>query len=284
MPLIRYPGSKAKLYDGGLRNVFPTWVTCRLLTNQCEAYHEPFFGSGAIGFRVMRDLRPSCRIWINDKDSDLVALWLAVKDHKLKLMRRIWEFVPTADAFYEFKQRDGEQSDDVVDRGFRKLALHRMSMSGFGVMSGGPIGGRDQENAAYDVGCRWNGETMKHDINRLSGLLNSFANVRITCGDFEPLFTEATEKTFVYADPPYYVKGSQLYKHAMSDADHARLASAAKNCRASWVVSYDDCEHIRTLFEGVGVKELDVRYSNAVCVGFARPKNRELAFYSNGMT
>lgn len=290
MPLLRYPGSKDKLYDGALKPLFPSWVTSRLFSSgKAIGYYEPFFGCGAIGFRVMHELPRSCSVWINDKDADLICLWRAVMNEKRPLMRLVWQFVPTAERFFEFKEQDGIAEGSDAERGFRKLALHRMSVSGFGVKSGGPIGGRDQSNKQYTVGCRWNPESIKRDIERLSGLLHSFRDVRITCGDFENVLDSAGKGVFVYADPPYYVKGSQLYKHAMTEGDHERLAAAAQRCKGDWVVSYDDCERVRSLYSWASVHELEVRYSNAVCrrsAGTHRPKNKELAIipsvYLNG--
>lgn len=276
MALIRYPGSKEKLVDD-LWELFPDAVTGSLFSATTRMdYREPFFGSGAIGFRILPMLHKSCRVWLNDIDADLVCLWQSVLRYPKQLCRLVMDFTPSTDRFYEYKAADGNNCGEIPERGFRKLALHRMSMSGFGVKSGGPIGGRAQDGA-YTVECRWNPERIKRDITRLHDLLRYFDHCEITCGDFAPLIETASENTFIYLDPPYYEKGSQLYKFPMQDADHQRLASLLQGTPASWVLSYDDHEFIRSLYRWAKFTDLHITYTNAVAKDGFRPKNREVA-------
>lgn len=276
MALIRYPGSKEKLSQQ-IWKLFPDCLQLRLWQSGVHTeYREPFFGAGAIGFKVLVTLGGRGSVWLNDIDEDLVCLWRSVKDEPHRLCRLITDFTPSVEAFYDFKERDGRGDCDPVERGFRKLALHRMSVSGFGAMSGGPIGGRTQQTSAYQVGCRWTPSTIKRDVFRLSRILRRFDNLRITCMDFEALLVNGGEDVFVYLDPPYYEKGGQLYKHSMTDADHARLAAALREAESHWVLSYDDHPRVRELYSWAKFTELEVTYMNAVTKG-KRPKNKEVA-------
>jgi DNA adenine methylase len=279
MALIRYPGSKEKLVDD-LWELFPDAVTGSLFsaTTRME-YREPFFGSGAIGFRILPMLHKSCRVWLNDVDADLVCLWESVQKYPIQLCKLVSKFTPSIERFYEFKAADGTPGESP-ERGLRKLALHRMSMSGFGVKSGGPIGGRAQAGA-YTVECRWNPERIKRDITRLHDLLRYFDHCQITCGDFAPLIESATQNTFIYLDPPYYEKGDQLYKHPLNDLDHERLATALQQAAAAWVLSYDDHAEIRRLYSWARFTDLHITYTNAVTKEGFRPKNREVAITPN---
>ena len=279
MPLIRYPGSKAKLVDA-LSRLLPESMTHELwCATESFEYREPFFGSGAIGFRLMESLNRRSSIWINDIDGDLACLWQTVRDEPKELMRRVVDFTPSVDAFYEMKNRDNVLSGDSVDRGFRKLALHRMSMSGFGYMSGGPLGGRNQRSD-YNVNCRWNPTRLKMDIQRLHRSMKQFANFKITSLDFEKVIAGADGRTMIYCDPPYYQKGSQLYRFSMTDADHKRLARLLLYSRAMWLASYDDHLVIRQLYAGCCIESLRVTYTNAVQKAGRRPKNKEIAIAS----
>lgn len=276
MALIRYPGSKEKLARD-LWRMFPDEMTRQLWSNAARwEYREPFFGAGAIGFKILEQLDRRCSVWLNDLDEDLVLLWRTVKENPKPLLRLITDFEPSVEKFYQFKADDGKRNGSDAQRGFRKLALHRMSVSGFGVMSGGPIGGRTQKSSAYTVGCRWNPERMKCDVTRLSNRLNKFASLRITCGDFAPLIENSTEETFVYLDPPYYEKGSQLYRYGMSEADHSRLSPLLESTNCRWVLSYDDHPRIRQLYHWAAFTDLHITYTNAVTAS-VRPKNREVA-------
>ena len=277
MALIRYPGSKEKLVND-LWRLFPPEMKYELFSSNAKwEYREPFFGAGAVGFRVLQKLDNQCRVWLNDFDADLVCMWSAVHKQPKELSRLVLDFTPTTNAFYDFKARDGIEDCEPVERGFRKLALHRMSVSGFGVKSGGPIGGRNQEHPEYTVGCRWTPEKIKQDIWRLNAILNRFPDLRITCGDFEHLLISGDKKVFMYLDPPYYEKGGQLYKFNMTPKDHARLATALCECESHWVLSYDDHPEIRRLYKWATFKELHITYTNAVTREGVRPKNREVA-------
>jgi DNA adenine methylase len=239
-------------------------------------YREPFFGAGAIGFHVLGKLDHRCDVWLNDIDSDLVCLWRSVLKNHVELIRKITRFKPSTDAFYQFKENDGKDNCDVVERGFRKLALHRMSYSGFGFKSGGPLGGKHQQNSKHPVDCRWNPESMKLAVSKRHLILSKFRTIRITCGDFQPLIETANDTTFVYVDPPYYVQGPALYKHAMNDADHERLSQSLRTTDATWVLSYDDHSEIRRLYSWADINEVNVTYTVARSKGPKRPKNQEI--------
>lgn len=275
MPLIRYPGSKEKLHRELFR-LFPDQMLMRLVAEVDRwDYREPFFGSGAIGFKIIKHLHRDSRITLNDLDADLICLWQAVQHSPLELGGFIHRFKPSTDKFYDFKERDGRDDCSPAERGFRKLALHRMSVSGFGVKSGGPIGGKSQASA-YTVDCRWTPSRLKLDVMKLNALLAKYPNLRFTCQDFADVLKGATPTTFVYLDPPYFEKGGQLYKHPMDDADHVRLAMQLRATKAVWVLSYDDHPRIRELYSWAQFRDLFITYTNAVAQG-RRPKNREVA-------
>ena len=274
--LIRYPGSKAKLWKPVL-NTMPSEITLNLWSSQCDwEYREPFFGSGAIGFRVLNTLDKRCKVWLNDKDYWLACLWNVVQSDPNGLVRLIKRFKPSPEAFFEFKAKDGDMETDPLLAGFMKLATHQMSVSGFGVKSGTCLGGRDQSNANYPVDCRWNPLRLSRHVKDRHDQLKRFGrNLRITCRDFSELFENTHGKCFIYLDPPYYEKGGVLYKHSMSHDDHVRLSQCVTSSNAIWSVSYDDHPAIRELYSGCRINEIAVTYSNATGAT-KRPKNKEI--------
>lgn len=275
--LIRYPGSKAKLHPHIMRQI-PDEIALGLWSNAREwEYREPFFGSGAIGFRVMESLSGNCKVWLNDKDYWLVCLWNSVKDTPRELMKLVMDFTPSPDNFFEFKLQDGKTDVDPLIAGFRKLALHQMSVSGFGVMSGSCLGGKNQDNAEYPVDCRWSPVRLcEHIKNRHKQMKRFGHRLKITCKDFSRLLRNCSTRSFVYLDPPYWEKGQVLYKHGMKEADHIRLAREIKRLRCDWVLSYDDHPSVRDLYEGCQIEEVSVTYSNATHAKGLRPKNKEI--------
>jgi len=96
MALIRYPGSKEKLAKQILP-FFPQELFMPLWASDWE-YREPFFGAGAIGFRILQTLPPKTRIWLNDIDFWLVCLWQSVwhaPDELKEMIERFPQFQHT---------------------------------------------------------------------------------------------------------------------------------------------------------------------------------------------
>jgi len=277
--LIRYPGSKAKLV-GQIMDRFPANMKLQLWSSMDSGweYREPFFGAGSVGLEVMNRIDRSCSVWINDVDPAMFALWTTIKEQPILFMQHCTDFEPSIEAFYRFKEEDGRTDLPLPEQAFRKVALHRMSFSGFGAMAGGPIGGKKQ-SSAYNVSCRWNLQKIKAEAMTAHRVMNRFARLRITCCDFAHLIDTANEKTFVYLDPPYYEKGEQLYKFNMDDAAHARLRDSLNKSPATWMLSYDDHPRVRELYAGCAIEPIYATYSNAVQKGGTRPKNQEVLIF-----
>jgi DNA adenine methylase len=276
--LIRYPGSKAKLYRQ-VMEFMPDEITLGLWSDlDAWEYREPFFGSGALGFRIMERISPRCRVWLNDRDYWLVCLWKAVQDTPRELVSMIRGFTPSPDKFYAFKESDGATDIDPVVAGFRKLATHQMSVSGFGVMSGGCLGGRDQTNSLYTVDCRWNPIRLAENVLNRHKQMKAFGRrLEITCKDFSEVLQRTGERCFVYMDPPYVDKGPVLYKHAMPGvSEHERLAACIRKLNCPWVLSYDDHPLVRELYQDCGIRNVAITYSNATHAKGKRPKNSEV--------
>jgi DNA adenine methylase len=273
--LIRYPGSKEKLTDP-IWAKFPDQIKHELWSNSKQwEYREPFFGAGAIGFKVLRRLSPKCGVWLNDIDPGMVCLWETVRQDPEGLIDRLSQFVPTVEWFELFKREDGRTDLPAAQIGFRKLALHRMSFSGLGWMAGGPIGGKDQANALYKVDCRWTPETMKDEIRKLHKRIRPFGSYRFTNLDFAALIEDAPRECFIYLDPPYYEKGPALYKHSMDDNAHHRLADLLQKTEATWVLSYDDHPFVRSLYSWAHFEPISLTYTMA-STNKKRPKNGEV--------
>jgi len=72
---------------------------------------------------------------------------------------------------------------------------------------------------------------------------------------------DTDRRSLLYLDPPYYVKGNDLYQHGFTVDDHQRLANALRHTEHAWVLSYDDCCEVRQLYNWANVESLQVNYS-----------------------
>ena len=53
---------------------------------------------------------------------------------------------------------------------------------------------------------------------------------------------------FIYIDPPYVKKGSDLYMNFFNEDNHKDLRNRILKIRKYWLVSYDNTEFIRELY------------------------------------
>jgi DNA adenine methylase len=246
---IRYPGGKWKLRGPIIKSLEP------LLQSKIQ-YREPFFGGGGIGLELLQLGRLSS-VWINDKDAAMAALWTSVIRYPDDLKRLVTAFLPTKTSFQEFRNdlrgfsNIPTSPEDVVNIGFKKLALHQISYSGLGVMSGGPLTAIDS---------RW---SPKHICKKIDSIHRNFSLVSVkgdACSslDFEELIDDSS---LLYLDPPYYKQGATLYKYAFSIPDHERLARLLSSRKAPWLLSYDDCPEIRSMYDWAKIESTSVKYS-----------------------
>lgn len=255
--LIRYPGGKGKLAKRLVRTI------SRFLRDNPMSYREPFAGSLAIGSSILT-IRGVSDTWFNDIDYGIYALWITVKNDHKRLIDLIKNFNPSIEKFYEYKKylKNIPKNDIICDNdlsvGFKKLAIHQMSFSGLGTMSGGPLGGKSQ-SSDYKIDCRWSPGYMIKNILKLNELMR-FNDTHITYIDFENVI-DNERKSFIYLDPPYYEKGPELYQYAFNEDDHVRLASNLRYFNGVWLLSYDDNPRIRELYDFADIVTVPLNYS-----------------------
>lgn len=259
MSFFRYPGGKKKLLNQ---------IHAQIPNLAGSEFRDVFFGGGSVGLSILESNNLPRQIWINDKDIGLSCLWSAVINYTGELKEKIKLFKPNTQSFYEFKKELLEISDvpdderGIISVAFKKLAIHQISYSGLGVKSGGPLGGIKQESK-YKIDCRWSPEYLCKKIDKIKKLFGKIKVRGEKCSslDFESIILNSDCKSFLYLDPPYYVKGNELYQHGFSAAEHERLMDCLKNTKHDWLLSYDECPEIRELYSWAKIEECSVLYS-----------------------
>lgn len=263
MSCFRYPGGKTKLQSV---------IVAELSKYNLEEYREPFFGGGGIGINFVSNNKRIKKIWINDKDVGLSCLWTSIIKYRYELKEYINSFIPSVDMFYKFKDellninKLPVETKNIINIGFKKLAIHQISYSGLGTKSGGPLGGVSQKSK-YKIDCRWSPKNICKKIDKVNSQLCSLEIHENSCSnlDFADVINDDTKKSLIYLDPPYFEKGNDLYQCGFTVTDHERLAGTLKKSSHAWLLSYDDCEEIRNLYDWANITSLDVNYSiNAI--------------------
>jgi DNA adenine methylase len=236
---FRYPGAKARLAPQLLSVLSPQ-------ISRSGSYAEPFVGGGSIVLSVA-EKHPRARIHLNDKDFRIASFWRVVVgsvDNFDWLLHALRE-PPTIARFRELS----EPTHDTLTAAYAALFLNRCSFSG--IIGSGPIGGWEQRGT-YKLGCRYNYKALSTSLVKCREML--FGRTIVSCADAVSVIGGPATH---YIDPPYFHRGKELYS---AEVDHIRLASHLRAFTMPWVLSYDHCPEIRSLYAWANISELSVRY------------------------
>ncbi|HWY49779.1 MAG TPA: hypothetical protein VNX70_20495, partial [Bryobacteraceae bacterium] len=156
---------------------------------------------------------------------------------------------------------DNPSDHDDLDLGFATFFLNRTNRSG--ILNGGIIGGRDQ-TGPWKIDARYNANEL---VRRIEGIAEMRDRITLTRKDAFKFLKDGVgrwpKETLIYLDPPYYVKGRDLYYDFYVQKDHKKVAefvtSGIENQR--WIVSYDNVPEIRDLYKGARHIVYNIGYS-----------------------
>ena len=229
-----------------------------------ERYIEPFGGSGAV---LLGKKKPDKFEVYNDFNHNLVNLFQCMRDRPVALIEEIGflnlnsrdDFNRNKEFFKDekFKDRFIEQeiekiqllfdkptADELIelmtrrklDYDLRRAAMF-LKLLRYSYSSGGksfacqPMNIRSLFRLIQDVSIR-------------------LENAVIENQDFEVLIKHYDrDNAFFYCDPPYY-SSEYVYQCGFTWDDHLRLKNTLANSKGKWLVSYNDCEEIRNLYDG----------------------------------
>jgi DNA adenine methylase len=139
------------------------------------------------------------------------------------------------------------------------------------------IGGKAQ-NGTYRLDARFNRADLAQRVRRIAAMRDQIELFGLDAMSLlDHLRKTLTKKSLVYLDPPYFMKGSQLYRNFYSANDHARIAEKVLSLRTPWLVTYDKCTAIEELYCDADGLTFTPYYSTHV----ARPRASELMFFGN---
>lgn len=251
---LRYPGGKGKL---------AAYVKEIIQANKLYdgEYVEPYAGGAAIGLELLFQEYVS-KIHINDLSGPVYSFWKSVL-HNTEELCRLVKNTRLSVASWDRQKRifANPQDHDYVQLGFATFFLNRTNRSG--ILNGGIIGGRDQ-TGPWKIDARYNADEL---IFRIESIAKMRRRIRLTRSDALALLRFSLpkwpKKTLVYLDPPYFVRGRELYYDYYKPEDHAALAKfiGAKMENRFWMVSYDNVAPIKKLYAGFRSLVYNVGYT-----------------------
>lgn len=251
---LRYPGGKARL-TGFLADI----VELNGLTG-CS-YFEPYAGGAGAALGLLKRGVVS-EVHLNDADRRIHAFWHAVLHSGHRFADRIRSVPLNMEEWH--RQRsicDRPKRHSRFDVGFAAFYMNRCNRSG--VVGGGPIGGFKQ-SGRWRMDVRFSREELAIRVLELS---RKRSQIHLACEDAITFLKRELprgperRRVFAYLDPPYIANGQRLYLNAYRPRDHKKVAHYLKaQSQLRWIMSYDDHDLVRALYDGYRMAKLPIRY------------------------
>jgi DNA adenine methylase len=218
-------------------------------------YIEVFGGAGWVLFS--RDKHAPMEVF-NDANGELINLYRIVKYHPEALQKELEWLLVSREQFLDELSRNTRGMTDI-QRAARFFCMIKesfgSSLKSFGATSKSPIDIQKAVDYLKDV----------------SGRLN---RVVIENQDFEKIIkTYDRSEALFYLDPPYY-EAEKYYPDRFNPEDHNRLRKCLGGIKGKFILSYNDCQQIRDLYERYTLVEVE-RLDNLVTKSVSR-KYKEL--------
>lgn len=247
---LRYPGGKSQLAP---------FVRGVLSENDllCGAYAEPFAGGAGLAWRLLLGGQVG-EVWINDVDPAIHAFWHSVLHHTDDLCELIERTPIDMPTWYLQRQVLLNQASDGLRLGFATLFLNRTNRSG--ILNGGVIGGKAQ-TGNYSIDCRFNRSELIQKIRRIALYKDVVHLTRLDAAICLRRWTrELPPRSLINIDPPYFVRGQELYLNAYLPKDHTLLSRCIRKLTHPWMLTYDDAPQIAQLYTGLPVHRTSLLY------------------------
>ncbi|MCA9805365.1 MAG: DNA adenine methylase [Cyanobacteria bacterium HKST-UBA02] len=262
---LRYPGGKQK--------AVPV-IASMLPGGRVAEYREPMLGGGSVYFHV-RERDFASTYWLNDLFTELVSFYSCVRDEELckRLVGDLTELRESLESPEQarefFLAARQEKPDDPYRQAFLFFFFNRVTFSGTT-----RAGGFSKAAAAKRF--------TQSAINRLEIMPGALKGVRLTNMNVFDVVSAPGKDVFIFLDPPYY-QASRLYGRdgSLHSFDHEELASRLSRSDHRFLITYDDCPEIRSLYKWARIEPFKLQYGMNNCNRERTSKIGEEIFIAN---
>jgi DNA adenine methylase len=223
-----------------------------------KCYGEAYAGGGGAALSLLFSGHAK-RILINDADPSIAAMWNGVLTKPIQFANLIKNAKLTIEEWRRQKEiYKNRENADPFELGFATFFLNRTNRSGI-IKNAGPIGGFNQDGH-WKIDARFNREELAERILRIG----RYAKRIVLSNTDALLFLQNMkgENAFLYLDPPYFIKGRELYLNHYQPEDHRSLSDFMQNASVGkWLISYDDVPEIRRLYRKRRKVRFELSYS-----------------------
>jgi len=269
---IRYPGGKS-LGVGYVLELLPDYI---------ERVVSPFFGGGSIEITMSRDLQLDVigfdifdilvNYWkFQIEDPELLYQYLkcltpdyeTYEEVKNKLEDHWDKTTKTFESWSKFCRRSNRykniKDEDMHKEWERKKILEGVDLAVYYYFN---------YNLSYGPGFLGWSSDIYLNAKKYKSMLDKVrefkpGKLKVECADFQEVF-ERYPNDFFYCDPPYYIgEDSKMFKgiYPMRNIPihhegfkHSVLANLLRNHKGGFILSYNNCDYIKSLYEGFDYK------------------------------
>lgn len=239
---LRYPGGKSR----AIKTIAP-------LVPEFKEFREPFFGGGSVFFYI-KQTYPNKTYWVNDLYPELFQFWLQSQSQLDKVVAQVeaWKAqYKDGKVLHRFLVDNLKEDFSDLEVASAFFVLNRLTFSGTSESGG-------FSKQAFEK------RFTPSSIERLKLIDTILEDAKITNFDFQQVIEAVGEEVFIFLDPPYYsATKSALYGkngNMHKGFDHERLAETLKNCPHKWLMTYDNSEYVRELYDFATIRPFDLTY------------------------
>lgn len=194
--------------------------------NDFGRYIEVFGGGASILFA--KEKHAKIEVY-NDANSELVNLFRCIKYHREELQKEITGYINSREIFYELREHMKCSGFTDIQRAAMFFVMIKISYGADG--------------RTYGCGNKY------ADTSLFANVEKRLQRVNIEHKDFEELIKQYDRPdALFYCDPPYHTT-EKHYAEKFSVDDHYRLNTALKGLKGRFILSYNDDDFIRSLYQ-----------------------------------
>ena len=265
---LRYPGGKSILSNF----LFEILELNGIDGTYCEGYAG---GAGAALNLLYKDRVD--RVILNDADIHIYSFWNSVLKNNSKFIEMLQNCKINIEEWLRQKTiYENPINFSELEIGFSTFFLNRSNRGGI-LPNAGPTGGI-QQIGKYKIDARFNVKNLIPRIKKIGDYQERIEFYNLDALDFIDSIVGSIDlnNSLFYLDPPYYNQGKNLYLNHYKNEDHSRLSDRMQELmNYNWLVSYDNTEEIRILYENFPNCKFDINYSVQ-----SKRKGKEIIFFS----
>ena len=256
---LRYPGGKWK----ALPQILPL-LKKEVVGSVIKDWREPFFGGGSVtlGYLQYCEVKPEV-ITVNDLAPEVYRFWVGCRDYPeevAEIAKEMYQRFETGEELWKYLSTVDCETLTLQERAARFFLSNRVSFSGMG----------DSGSLSRDQYADFKLEHTSK-ILEVSQLLQgidiqnkSFEDIVLMESKYKP------EEVFIFLDPPYltqeksglYGKGGDThfgFPHEL----HRDVCIEADKRGYNWLITLDDCQRVRRLYNMFDIEAFKLTYTMA---------------------